>query len=533
MKSPSISALTFFLLIFSYSSAASANDHDDFLVCLSEKIRNSSIPNLVYTPSNPSYSSILLFPIWNLRFTSESTPKPQVIITPEHETQIPPIILCAKQNGVEIRTRSGGHDFEALSSVSKVSFVIIDLIKLSEIRVDVEAKSAWVEAGATLGSLYYRIAEKSPILGFPAGYCATVGVGGHISGGGYGSLLRKYGMAADNVIDARIVDVKGRILDRKSMGENLFWAIRGGGGASFGVILAWKLQLVDVPKTVTVIRIQRTIEQNLTRLIHRWQYVAPTLDRDITLMINAVVTNSSQAAARNITLDAQFFGVYQGGAEMFLAIMQQRFPEIGMVREDCIEMSWIQAALLLDNHPIETPEVLLNRTQPSKSYMKRITDYVQRPIPEEGIEGMTRLYYEPEATLNTLSFVPYGGRMAEISESAIPYPHRAGNLYHVFHTVYWQEDEARNPERYVKWLDRASTYMTPYASKNPRSAYQNYRDLDIGVNNDKGKISVAQASIWGVRYFKNNFDRLVWVKTKVDPHNFFRHQQSIPPLQKY
>ncbi|KAL8512908.1 hypothetical protein ACS0TY_019169 [Phlomoides rotata] len=74
--------------------------------------------------------------------------------------------------------------------------------------------------------------------------------------------------------------------------------------------------------------------------------------------------------------------------------------------------------------------------------------------------------------------------------------------------------------------------MTPYVSNNPRAAYMNYRDLDIGVNNDKGQITVAQARTWGVRYFGNNFDRLVWVKTNVDPLNFFRNQQSIPPLHK-
>ncbi|KAM3301873.1 hypothetical protein P3S67_016375 [Capsicum chacoense] len=71
--------------------------------------------------------------------------------------------------------------------------------------------------------------------------------------------------------------------------------------------------------------------------------------------------------------------------------------------------------------------------------------------------------------------------------------------------------------------------MARYVSKSPRAAYFNYRDLDLGRNNDR-KTSYAQARIWGEKYFKNNFDRLVQVKTKFDPTNFFRNEQSIPPL---
>ncbi|KAJ7015315.1 cannabidiolic acid synthase-like [Populus alba x Populus x berolinensis] len=75
-------------------------------------------------------------------------------------------------------------------------------------------------------------------------------------------------------------------------------------------------------------------------------------------------------------------------------------------------------------------------------------------------------------------------------------------------------------------------YMTPYVTKNPRQAYINYRDLDLGMNN-LGNTSYKQARIWGTKYFKNNFDRLVHVKTKVDPDNFFRNEQSIPPLSSW
>ncbi|KAM7530365.1 hypothetical protein LguiB_033775 [Lonicera macranthoides] len=107
-------------------------------------------------------------------------------------------------------------------------------------------------AGATLGELYYSIAQKSRTLAFPAGVCPIVGVGGHLSGGGYGMLSRKHGIAIDHIIDAQLVDVNGQILDRESMGEDLFWAIRGSGGASFGVIIEWKIKLVSVPQNVGV-----------------------------------------------------------------------------------------------------------------------------------------------------------------------------------------------------------------------------------------------------------------------------------------
>ena len=122
---------------------------------------------------------------------------------------------------------------------------------MRSIDINVEEQTAWVQTGATLGELYYNIGTRTNTLAFPGGLCPSVGTGGHISGGGLGVLLRKFGLAADNAIDARIVDVNGRILDRKTMGEDLFWAIRGGGGASFGVILSWKLKLVQIPATVT------------------------------------------------------------------------------------------------------------------------------------------------------------------------------------------------------------------------------------------------------------------------------------------
>ncbi|KAK4440254.1 Cannabidiolic acid synthase [Sesamum alatum] len=535
MKTPTISTLIFFLFVFfSWSRAAPLRDHvDDFLLCLSEEIGDyTSISSLIYTPINSSYMSVLNFSIRNKRFMSESTPKPLVIITPEHESQIPPIIYCAKENGMQIRTRSGGHDFEGRSYVAEVPFVILDMLNLSEVTVDAEQKTAWLGAGATIGMLYYKIAEKSKTLAFPAGFSPTVGVGGHFSCGGYGILMRKYGLAADHIIDARILDVNGRILDRNSMGEDLFWAIRGAGGASFGVILAWKVQLVDVPEIVTVFTINRTLEQNATQLVHRWQYVVPKSDPNLFLRAVARRENSTEDG-RNVTIRVTFNSVFFGGIDRLLALMQEIFPELGLLREDCTEMSWIESILWNTALPINSTEPLLNRFQDNVGYYKGKSDYVQKPIPISGFEGIWRLFYEPEGAEAEVLLTPYGGRMDEISESAIPFPHRAGNLYKVHYMVYWEDKDVQNEDKYISWVRRLYSYTTPYVSSSPRGAFFCYRDLDIGVNNNEGEISIAQARVWGTKFFKNNFDRLVEIKTRVDPKNFFREEQSIPPLPQW
>lgn len=94
---------------------------------------------------------------------------------------------------------------------------------------------------------YFEIAKKGENLAFPGRLYPSVG-----SGGGIGTLMRKFGLWADNVLDARVMNANGEILDRESMGKDLFWAIRGGGGSSFCVILAWKVKLVRVPSKLNV-----------------------------------------------------------------------------------------------------------------------------------------------------------------------------------------------------------------------------------------------------------------------------------------
>ncbi|XP_021291023.1 cannabidiolic acid synthase-like [Herrania umbratica] len=533
MKPPYITMFSILVLVLlSLSGTTSAQNHEDFLHCLSSHHSDdsSSISKVIYTRNNSSYSSILESSIRNLRFSEPATPKPLVIVTPLHASHIQTTIYCSKKHELQIRIRSGGHDLEGLSYVSKVLFVILDLVHLRAVDVNIESKVAWVQSGATIGELYYGIARKSKTLAFPAGNCHTMGVGGHFSGGGYGLLFRKYGLAIDNIIDAQFIDVNGRILNRKSMGEDLFWAIRGGGGGSFGIVLAWKVKLVHVSETVTVFAINKTLEQNAIKLVHRWQYVAPKLPHDIFSIVSLTKVNSSQDGKR--TTLAFFSSFYLGGVDELIALMQERFPELGLRKEDCTEMSWIESVIYFGQIQNGTVDILLDRsyktTLVSPSF-KAKSDYVKEPIPEIAFTGILSKLYETEAEVAGIGFVAYGGKMDEIPETATPFPHRAGNLYKVIYNVGWKEEDNVNSQKYLSWIRDFYSYMSSFVSKSPREAYLNYRDLDIGLNNE-GNTSFVQASIWGRKYFKENFDRLVHVKTIIDPKNYFKHEQSIPPL---
>ncbi|XLU51470.1 hypothetical protein S245_046284 [Arachis hypogaea] len=516
-SSPYLTVVVIGLLFSLASSTSHTHDHEHFLQCL--QLQNStSISEVVYTPSNSSYSSILHFSIQNRRFLSKTTPKPLVIVTPLHASHVQATIICSQLHGLQIRTRSGGHDLEGLSYISQVPFVIIDFMKYRNIQVDVEKRTAWVQAGATIGELYYSISKKSKTLAFPAGVCPSVGVGGHFSGGGYGYLMRKYGLAADNIIDAHMVDVKGRFLDREAMGEDLFWAIRGGGGASFGVILACKVKLVPVPPTVTVFRVERTLEQNATMLVMKWQIVAIKLHKDLTIRLI-------------LTTKAKFEALFLGGKDKLIPLMQERFPELGLVKEDCTEMSWVESTVYMAGSSSKSLQVLLQRTPSPPQNYKGKSDFLKHPIPESGLEGIWQLFKENGDKDAFMELVPYGGIMDEIPESELPYPHRSGNLCLVGYLVpLHQEDGDEVAQRHIDWTRKLYSYMEPFVSKSPRKAYINYRDLDIGVNNIDGYTSYEQASIWGHKYFNNNFKRLALVKTKVDPLNFFRYEQSIPTL---
>ncbi|XP_002529892.2 berberine bridge enzyme-like 17 [Ricinus communis] len=516
------------LVLLPVSAVSSAPVLDAFLQCLPNHIHHSiPISEAIYTPKDLSFQCVLQALVRNRRFLSSATLNPLAIIAAKHESHVQATVICAKSHGLQIRIRSGGHDFEGLSYQSSVPFVILDMFNLRTINIDIANETAWVQAGATLGELYYHIANASKTHAFPGGVCPTVGLGGYVSGGGYGNMMRKYGLSVDNVIDARLVDVRGNILTRDSMGEDLFWAIRGGGGASFGVILSWKIKLVQIPARVTVFQVDRTLEEGATDIVYRWQQVASKLDKELFIRINSQVTNSTVRQDEK-TITASFVGLFLGRRDKLLSLMNLSFPELGLQEKDCNEVSWVESTLFWAQFPKGTSiDVLLNRTLQAQVSIKGKSDYVKMVISKEGLKNIWKMLLKVEKMC--MQWNPYGGRMSEISNTETPFPHREGYLFKIHYFTYWYEEGSEASNYYINLSRKMYQTTAPYVTKDPREAFLNYRDLDIG-SNPSNLTSFEEAEVYGSKYFKGNFLRLTGVKKRVDPDNFFKNEQSIPPL---
>ncbi|PQQ16387.1 reticuline oxidase [Prunus yedoensis var. nudiflora] len=125
--------------------------------------------------------------------------------------------------------------------------------------------------------------------------------------------------------------------------------------------------------------------------------------------------------------------------------------------------------------------------------------------------------------------------MHHVSSESIAFPHRKGNLFTIQYLVEWKEEDNYKKDDYIDWIRRLYNSMTQFVSWDPRAAYINYVDLDLGTMrfvdpSVTTKDAVEIARDWGEKYFLNNYNRLVKAKTLIDPSNVFRNQQGIPPM---
>ncbi|MFD7641730.1 FAD-binding oxidoreductase [Kitasatospora sp. NPDC059795] len=154
----------------------------------------------------------------------------------------------ARGHGLPIAARSGGHSYLGYSVPDRG--LVIDLRGMAAVEVAPDG-TAHVGAGARLIEVYAGLAAAGRLL--PAGSCPTVGVGGLTLGGGIGVLARKYGLTCDRLGAAQVVTADSALHTASPAGdEDLYWALRGGGGGNFGVVTRFSFDTAPAP-ALTVI----------------------------------------------------------------------------------------------------------------------------------------------------------------------------------------------------------------------------------------------------------------------------------------
>src|SRR5712691_7762647 len=176
-------------------------------------------------PDDPSYDTARV--LYNTRFDGV---RPQAVARCATAEDVRECGRFARTYGVQLALRSGGHSYAGWSTGAGL---VVDVGRMSAI--DVQSDRVTVGAGARLIDLYDAVAARGQ--GVPAGSCAAVGVTGLTLGGGMGVLSRAWGLTCDDLVAAQVVTADGQVRDcDEARDADLFWALRGGGGGSFGVV---------------------------------------------------------------------------------------------------------------------------------------------------------------------------------------------------------------------------------------------------------------------------------------------------------
>src|SRR2546426_6315732 len=172
--------------------------------------------------------------------------RPAAIVRPANASEVARVIAIAREGGLDLAVRSGGHSVSGHSTTE--GGVVLDLSAMRGLEVDVAARTAWAETGLTASELSAALGRHGLAIGF--GDTGSVGIGGITLGGGVGYLARKFGLTIDSLLAAEVVTADGRLLRADATSHpDLFWAIRGGGG-NFGVATRFQYRLCAVPLIV-------------------------------------------------------------------------------------------------------------------------------------------------------------------------------------------------------------------------------------------------------------------------------------------
>jgi len=208
-------------------------------------------------------------------------PMPRTVVHCRTLQDIQLAIAAARSAGLSLSVRGGGHDWAGRALCDGL---VLDLSDMRDVMVSPDRRSARISGGARASDV---LAVTDPLgLAPVTGSCSAVGMAGLTLGGGYGPLIGRFGLALDNLLAADVILADGRIVTAERGGdEDLFWALRGGGG-NFGVVSAMHIRLHELPNVVSGMLVYPFSETKT--VLRRYADVAPFMRDELTVQIGAV-----------------------------------------------------------------------------------------------------------------------------------------------------------------------------------------------------------------------------------------------------
>lgn len=433
---------------------------------------------LVVVPQDPQFAA------YQVAFNKRTLKTPLVRVLCSTSSAVSTAIQWAQTNQVPLALRSGGHSFEGLSQSTGL---VIDTRPMTQILMAQDRQTFTVGAGWQLGGVYGTLAKDDCAL--PAGSCPTVGITGHTLGGGYGLLARPFGLACDSLIAASLVNARGEILTcSQSENSDLFWALRGGGAGSFGVVTKMQFRTHHVPNVRVYGMRWKVPTATAAQLMKSWQRWAPESPREITSIMNV-------SRAGDGLFNVRFLGQSIGSEENLRR-------ELGRVAA----VSRSDASMTVQNLSFaDAARHFGGSGKTSSVFMKGKSDYLKKVMSDEHLS----LFLEKIPSGIAVMFDSYGGALRDLADDATSFVHRSGTLSSLQYYCEWA-NASESPQKLAN-LRRFYSEMRPAMSG---GAYFNYCDLDLP--------NYAQA------YWGSNLDRLIQIKNDRDPSNFFSHAQSVP-----
>jgi FAD/FMN-containing dehydrogenase len=414
--------------------------------------------------------------------------RPAAIIRAADATDVAHVVRLAREAGLELAIRSGGHSF-AGHSVSNGG-IVLDLSKMRALDVDVAQRTAWAESGLTAGEYTAAVGAYGLATGF--GDAGSVGLGGITLSGGIGFLVRKHGLTIDQLLAADIVTADGQLLrvDAETH-PDLFWAIRGGGG-NFGVATRFKFRLHELDTVVGGLLILPATPDVIASFIAEAEAAPEELSA-----IASVVSAPPMP----------FVPAEHHGQLIIMALMCYAGPTVAGLR--AIAPFQALATPIADMvRPMRYPELYSSDDEGYHAIPAVQTMFLDA-VTRSGAETIIDQLQAGTAPMRMAQLRVLGGAMARVPGDATAFAHRGRRIMATIGALYEHPDEAALHEAWVTNLAAALRQGEP-------GAY-------IGFLGNDGQARIREA------YPGSTWDRLRAIKRRYDPTNLFRLNQNIPP----